>query len=84
MNAVLAFWAAYILTRPFGASFADWIGKARDAGGLGIGDGTIAGILAVLIVGGVVYLTRERQRPGRQRSTLAPEPCGRGSLSPSS
>jgi uncharacterized membrane-anchored protein len=29
LNAILAFWVAYILTRPFGASFADWAGKAK-------------------------------------------------------
>jgi uncharacterized membrane-anchored protein len=55
LNAILAFWSAYVLTRPLGASFADWTGKARDAGGLGIGDGVIGGILAVLIVALVAY-----------------------------
>ena len=32
MNPVLAFWFAYVLTRPLGASFADWLGKPRDVG----------------------------------------------------
>ena len=31
INAVLAFWAAYVMTRPLGASFADWTGKHRSA-----------------------------------------------------
>lgn len=31
-NAVLAFWLAYILTHPLGASFADWFGKAPSIG----------------------------------------------------
>ena len=35
INAILAFWAAYVMTRPLGASFADWTGKSRSAGGLG-------------------------------------------------
>ena len=60
VNAILAFWAAYVMTRPLGASFADWTGKDRSAGGLGIGDGTIAAILAALIVAGVAYLTVTR------------------------
>jgi uncharacterized membrane-anchored protein len=60
INAILAFWAAYVLTRPLGASFADWTGKDRNAGGLGWGDGPVAAVLAVLIVAGVVYLTVSR------------------------
>ncbi len=55
-NAVLAFWLAYILTRPLGASFADWAGKAQSVGGLGWGDGIVAFILTILIVIFVGYL----------------------------
>jgi Repeat of Unknown Function (DUF347) len=40
-----------------GASFADWTGKDRNAGGLGWGDGPVAAVLAVLIVAGVASLT---------------------------
>ncbi len=36
-NAVLAFWAAYILTRPLGAALGDWLAQARADGGLGLG-----------------------------------------------
>jgi uncharacterized membrane-anchored protein len=57
ISAVLAFWAAYVMTRPLGASFADWTGKSRHAGGIGVGDGPTAFILAALIVAGVAYLT---------------------------
>ena len=60
INAVFAFWAAYVLTRPLGASFADWTGKDRNARGLGWGDGPVAAVLAVLIVAGVTYLTVSR------------------------
>jgi uncharacterized membrane-anchored protein len=60
LNAIAAFWAAYVMTRPLGASFADWTGKGRHAGGLGIGDGPIAFVLAALIVASVVYLTVTR------------------------
>jgi uncharacterized membrane-anchored protein len=55
-NAVLAFWLAYILTRPLGASFADWAGKAHSVGGLGLGDGTVSLALAILIIGFVSNL----------------------------
>jgi uncharacterized membrane-anchored protein len=60
IDPILAFWAAYVMTRPLGASFADWTGKSTSAGGLGIGDGPVAAVLAVLIVAGVAYLTVTR------------------------
>ena len=59
-NAVFAFWAAYVLTRPLGASFADWTGKPQSFGGLGWGDGPVAGVLTVLLVGFVAYLAITR------------------------
>ncbi len=55
-NAVLAFWLAYIFTRPLGASFADWFGKPVSFGGVGWGDGVVSLILTVLLVGLVAYL----------------------------
>jgi len=36
LNELFAFWLAYILTRPLGASFADWMGKSAHFGGLGV------------------------------------------------
>ena len=60
LNPIAAFWIAYILTRPLGASFADWLGKARSFGALGIGDGPVSLVLAILIVGFVGYLTMSR------------------------
>jgi uncharacterized membrane-anchored protein len=56
LNTVTAFWAAYVLTRPLGASVADWLGKPTAAGGLGVGSGPVAVILGLLIVAGVAYL----------------------------
>ena len=57
VNTVFAFWFAYVMTRPLGASFSDWMGKARTAGGLGYGDGPVAFVLTALIVVLVAYLT---------------------------
>ena len=56
MNSILAFWIAYVLTRPVGASFADWFGKPVHFHGLGYGAGTVAGVLAVIIFILVAYL----------------------------
>jgi len=60
-NAVFAFWFAYVLTRPLGASFADWMGKANNAGGLGWGDGPVALGLGILIFGLISYLAITRK-----------------------
>ncbi len=61
LNAIFAFWFAYIMTRPLGASFADWIGKEQSAGGLGVGTGIISVVLAIAIAGFVGYLTVTRK-----------------------
>ncbi|HZL63818.1 MAG TPA: hypothetical protein VFD50_02580 [Thermoleophilia bacterium] len=67
---ILAFWFAYVVTRPLGASFADWMGKPKLDGGLGWGQGTVSLVLTALIIGFVWYLavsrkdvTRRRRRP---------------------
>ncbi len=56
LGAVPAFWAAYILTRPLGASFADWFGVPTGSGGLGLGRGVVAVALAVPIVALVAWM----------------------------
>ncbi len=56
-NAVFSFWFAYVLTRPLGASFADWVGKPQKVSGLGFGDGNVALILTLAIAVLVAYLT---------------------------
>ncbi|MDR3642858.1 MAG: hypothetical protein P4L74_04500 [Candidatus Doudnabacteria bacterium] len=60
-NAVLAFWLAYILTRPLGASFADWIGVPASRSGLGWGTGPVSLVLLVIIICFVGYLTVSRK-----------------------
>lgn len=50
LNDIFAFWFAYIMTRPLGASFADWAGKSPRMHGLGFGDGTVSLALTLLIL----------------------------------
>ena len=57
LNATVAFWASYVLTRPLGASVADRLGKAPSNGGLGWGDGTVFGLGLALFAALVAYLT---------------------------
>ena len=61
MNAIVAFWFAYVVTRPLGASYADWLGVSHAHGGVGLGRGLVALILTVFIVGFVGYLAVTRK-----------------------
>ena len=66
MNGVLAFWFAYVMTRPVGASFADWLGVPAERGGLGLGSGRVALALSLAIVALVAKMTfdqRAERRP---------------------
>lgn len=50
VNPTVCFWVAYVLTRPLGASFADWFGKPSDiGGGLGLGDLSVTVVLVAAI-----------------------------------
>jgi len=60
LNAIVAFWAAYVVTRPLGASVADWLAKAPSAGGLGFGGGPVSLVLASAIAVLVAYLSVTR------------------------
>jgi uncharacterized membrane-anchored protein len=49
MNEVVAFWAAYVLTRPLGASVSDWAAVEPHRGGLGLGAGGVSAVLAAAV-----------------------------------
>ena len=58
---VFTFWFAYVVTRPLGASLADWAGKPSGLHGLGLGAGRVSLGLTLLIAGIVAYLARTRR-----------------------
>jgi uncharacterized membrane-anchored protein len=58
---ILWFWMAYVLTRPLGASFADWTSKPRSVGSLAYGDGHVAIVLSIIIFIFVAYLAITRK-----------------------
>jgi uncharacterized membrane-anchored protein len=60
LNSVVAFWTAYILTRPLGASYADWMGVPHNVGGLDLGRAHVAIALTIPIVLLVGYLAVTR------------------------
>jgi len=56
LNPIAAFWTAYVITRPLGASLADWFSKPHSATGLGLGDGTVSALALVVFVLLVAYV----------------------------
>ena len=57
LNAILAFWIAYILTRPLGASLGDLLAQPGESGGLGLGTVVTSGLFLLAILATVAYLT---------------------------
>lgn len=71
LNAVLAFWLAYILTRPLGASVGDWLSQDPANGGLGLGTIGTSALFLVAIMGLVSYLTLSRVDAPKVSETVA-------------
>src|SRR4029077_1855868 len=61
LNEIVAFWWAYIITRPLGASFADWLAVPASQGGLNFGKGAVSIVSWVLIIGFVAFLAITRR-----------------------
>jgi uncharacterized membrane-anchored protein len=69
-NTVAAFWVAYVLTRPLGASIGDYLSQAREYGGAGFGTFVTSALFLLVIVAIVVYLTyldRLEREAGRRQ-----------------
>lgn len=65
-ESVTAFWAAYVLTRPLGASIGDYLSQNQASGGLGLGTTLTSAIFAIGILVLVTYLTISRKDEIRQ------------------
>ena len=61
LNAVWAFWIAYVLTRPFGASCGDLLAQAHKDGGLGLGTVGTSALFLLVILGLVIWLSYSRR-----------------------
>lgn len=70
LNAVLAFWLAYILTRPFGASIGDYLSQLPQYGGLGFGTIISSVIFLVAILAMVIYLTVTKKDAPRLKAEM--------------
>ena len=70
LNGIAAFWMSYVITRPLGASFADYISKPKNISGIDFGDGHTAIVFAVAVFVLVSYLAIAR--PDIQKPLEAP------------
>jgi uncharacterized membrane-anchored protein len=75
-NAIFSFWAAYVITRPLGASLADGLGKSKSSSGMGFGDGPVVLALGALILGMVTYLAVTGVDVQQPETLLEPESAG--------
>jgi len=73
-NPVLTFWVAYILTRPIGASFADFFGMPKTSSGMGFGHGAVSVVTLVLVVASIIYLARTGIDKPAPEAVPAPAP----------
>jgi uncharacterized membrane-anchored protein len=79
MDAVFSFWFAYVITRPLGASFADWFSKPPDITGLGYGDAAVSAVTLLVITALVAYITIARH--GIQLASKKVQPVSQRSAS---
>jgi len=66
MNPVLAFWLAYVVTRPLGAAIAGSMAAPPRAGGLGMGQWPVSAGIAITVLGFVGYMALTRRDPARR------------------
>jgi uncharacterized membrane-anchored protein len=75
-NPVLTFWVAYVLTRPIGASFADFFGMPKDISGMGYGHGAVSVVTVILVLASFTYLARTGiDQPEARARRAAPAPA---------
>ncbi len=78
LNSIAAFWMSYVVTRPLGASFADYISKPQNISGINFGDGPTAAVFAAAVIVIVSYLAIAR--PDVQQASG--EPAGNAGTTP--
>jgi uncharacterized membrane-anchored protein len=66
-NPIFTFWFAYVITRPLGASFADWADYPKSAGGLAFGTWPVWMVLAALMTTLVLILARRERASSADR-----------------
>jgi uncharacterized membrane-anchored protein len=80
LDGVAAFWMSYVVTRPLGASFADYISKPKNISGIDFGDGPTAIVFAVAVFVLVCYLAFARPDIQKPLGPVRPLPADRGQI----
>ena len=73
INEILLFWIAFIFTRPFGATFGDFLTKPLSKGGLNFGRGIASIIAAVLLSVLIFYSARKDKKGALNKTGLRPK-----------
>lgn len=71
------FWAAFVLTRPFGATFGDVLARPVHEGGLGFGPGGSSAALAVILVGAILFTIRRSRWESKESVEATAQAYGR-------
>jgi uncharacterized membrane-anchored protein len=82
LNAVVAFWFAYVVTRPLGASFADYVSKPHAITGINFGNGPTSAVAAAAIVVLVAYVTWRRHDIQQPAPTVSSYEASAGETEP--
>jgi len=75
LNPVVAFWIAYILTRPLGASLGDFLSQSRDDGGLALGTVGTTEIFLITILSIVIFMTITKKNHSQIVENVGSESC---------
>jgi uncharacterized membrane-anchored protein len=70
ISSVILFWIAFVLTRPFGATFGDLLTKLPEKGGLGFGTRGSSILLAAILIILIIYETRKQRRIRKKADKL--------------
>jgi uncharacterized membrane-anchored protein len=65
----ILFWAAYVLTRPLGATLGDTLTKSHTEGGLGLGRFISSAVIAAVMVVAIMLTSRNSEQPARSLGT---------------
>ncbi len=62
ISPVFLFWAAFVLTRPFGATMGDLLTKTHEKGGLGFGTVGSSAVLFIILIGLIIYTMKNHKK----------------------
>ena len=71
VSRVLLFWAAFILTRPLGATLGDFLDKPLDHGGLALSRPIASAVIAAIMIGAILVLPQRAGGHPRQLERAA-------------